>query len=135
MNRRDGQFATTRWSLVLAAGGDRSAPEVKSALTLLCEAYWYPLYAEARRRGLSADDASDRTQAFFARLIERGDLAPEAIITHRMSLEQAVEGYKIFDKKQEDCRKVILTPGRSEPLIPERLEEPLAAPLGQAGVV
>jgi len=52
-----------------------------------------------------------------------------------MSLEQAVEGYKIFDKKQEDCRKVILTPGRNDPLIPERLEEPLAAPLGQAGVV
>jgi RNA polymerase sigma-70 factor (ECF subfamily) len=75
MNRRDGQFATTRWSLVRAAGGDRSAPEVKSALTLLCEAYWYPLYAEARRRGLSTEDASDRTQAFFARMIEKGDLA------------------------------------------------------------
>jgi threonine dehydrogenase-like Zn-dependent dehydrogenase len=28
-----------------------------------------------------------------------------------MGLEQAAEGYKIFDKKEEDCRKVILTPG------------------------
>jgi threonine dehydrogenase-like Zn-dependent dehydrogenase len=27
-----------------------------------------------------------------------------------MGLEQAAEGYKIFDKKEEDCRKVILTP-------------------------
>lgn len=69
------QFATTRRSLVRAAGGDRTTPEVRSALTALREAYWYPLYAEARRRGLSAEDASDRTQAFFARMIETGDLA------------------------------------------------------------
>ncbi|MCG9505885.1 glutathione-dependent formaldehyde dehydrogenase, partial [Acinetobacter pittii] len=25
-------------------------------------------------------------------------------------LEDAAEGYRIFDKKEEDCRKVILTP-------------------------
>jgi RNA polymerase sigma factor (sigma-70 family) len=68
-------FATTRWSLVLAAGGDRASPETGQALAALCEAYWYPLYAEARRRGLSPEDAGDRTQAFFARLLEKGDLA------------------------------------------------------------
>ena len=50
-------------------------------------------------------------------------------------LADAARGDEIFNEKQEDCRKVILTPGRSEPLIPERLEEPLVAPLGQAGVV
>jgi len=44
-------------------------------------------------------------------LIEEGALAPEAIITHRLSLEEAAEGYKIFDKREEDCRKIILTPG------------------------
>jgi threonine dehydrogenase-like Zn-dependent dehydrogenase len=43
--------------------------------------------------------------------IETGRLSPEVIISHRMSLEQAAEGYKIFDKKEGDCRKVILTPG------------------------
>jgi RNA polymerase sigma-70 factor (ECF subfamily) len=69
------EFATTRWSLVLAAGGDRSTPEAGRALASLCEAYWYPLYAEGRRRGLSAEDASDRTQAFFARMLETGDLS------------------------------------------------------------
>ena len=96
------------------------------------------LFGDAFDKGLTFKMGQTHVQRYLPELlehIERGDLAPEAIITHRMSLAQAVEGYKIFDKKQEDCRKVILTPGRSEPLIPERLEEPLAAPLGQAGVV
>lgn len=37
-------------------------------------------------------------------------LDPGVIITHRLSLEDAVRGYEIFDRKEEDCRKVILTP-------------------------
>ena len=41
----------------------------------LCETYWYPLYAYVRRRGHDADDAQDLTQAFFARLLEKNDLA------------------------------------------------------------
>ena len=32
------------------------------------------------------------------------------IITHRMKLEDAAEAYDIFNKKQENCRKVVLTP-------------------------
>lgn len=96
------------------------------------------LFGDAFDKGLTFKMGQTHVQRYLPELlehIERGDLAPEAIITHRLSLEQAVDGYKIFDKKQEDCRKVILTPGRSEPIIPERLEEPLAAPLGQAGMV
>ena len=37
----------------------------------MCEAYWYPPYAHARRRGDSPEQAQDHTQAFFARFIER----------------------------------------------------------------
>jgi RNA polymerase sigma factor (sigma-70 family) len=68
------QFATTRWSLVLAAG-QRSSPQSSAALATLCENYWYPLYAYVRRRGHQADEARDFTQAFFARLLEKNDLA------------------------------------------------------------
>ena len=67
------RFASTRWSLVLAAGRG-SAPGARDALGALCEAYWYPVYAYVRRRGHPADDAADLTQAFFARLLEKGDL-------------------------------------------------------------
>ena len=62
-------FATTRWSVVLEAGhGDTS--QAHDALAHLCQTYWYPLYAYARRRGQSPHDAQDLTQEFFARLLQ-----------------------------------------------------------------
>jgi RNA polymerase sigma factor (sigma-70 family) len=67
-------FATTRWSLVLLAG-ERRSPQSAAALAALCETYWFPLYAYIRRRGHSVYDAQDLTQAFFARLLEKNDLA------------------------------------------------------------
>jgi DNA-directed RNA polymerase specialized sigma24 family protein len=66
----DGFFATTRWTVVRAAG--ESAGE---ALEDLCSAYWFPLYAYVRRHGFSKEDAEDLTQAFFAKLLERRDIA------------------------------------------------------------
>jgi RNA polymerase sigma factor (sigma-70 family) len=75
---QSGIFATTHWSLVLAAGG--ASPEAQDALARLCQAYWYPLYAYARSRGHRVEDAQDLTQEFFARLLahnwlERADRA------------------------------------------------------------
>jgi len=66
-------FATTRWSMVVAAGA-RATPRSEEALARLCEAYWYPLYAYVRRWGYTADEAQDLTQEFFARLMEKGYL-------------------------------------------------------------
>src|SRR6516165_1887918 len=68
------QFATTHWSLVLAAR-DRAEPGADDALSSLCGLYWYPLYAYVRRRGHGADEAHDLTQEFFARLLEKDFLA------------------------------------------------------------
>lgn len=68
-----GRFATTRWSVVLAAAGTGSA-EPERALATLCETYWYPLYAYVRRQGHGWADAQDLTQGFFARLLEKKDL-------------------------------------------------------------
>jgi RNA polymerase sigma-70 factor (ECF subfamily) len=67
-------FATTHWSLVLAAR-DRAEPGADDALASLCGLYWYPLYAYVRRRGHGADDAHDLTQEFFARLLAKDFLA------------------------------------------------------------
>ena len=66
-------FATTHWSIVAAAGA-ASRADAHDALSQLCEVYWYPLYAYVRRRGYSAPDAQDLTQAFFARLLEKQSL-------------------------------------------------------------
>lgn len=65
-----GTFATTHWSVVLAAG-DTEAPEAVAALERLCRTYWYPLYAYVRRRGQGHEDAQDLTQAFLLQLLER----------------------------------------------------------------
>ena len=64
------RFPTTRWSRVAAAAGD--APGASEALAGLCAAYWYPLYAFIRRKGHDAERALDLTQAYFARILEKG---------------------------------------------------------------
>lgn len=62
------EFPSTRWTLVrtVQKGG---GVEATQALEQLCRSYWYPIYAYARRRGLSAEDAEDVTQAFFQNLV------------------------------------------------------------------
>jgi len=67
-------FATTHWSVVLAAGQAES-PRSRTALEELCKGYWYPLYVFARRQGNSQEDAQDLTQGFFERLLGRNDFA------------------------------------------------------------
>lgn len=71
---RNPAFSTTRWSLVILAG-DRDDSRCAEALAMLCEAYWYPLYAFVRRQGYKAEDAADLTQGFFTRFLERNDVA------------------------------------------------------------
>src|SRR5213078_2288346 len=65
-----GVFATTHWSVVLAAGESES-PSAAAALEQLCRTYWYPLYVFVRGQGRSAHDAQDLTQEFYARLLEK----------------------------------------------------------------
>jgi RNA polymerase sigma-70 factor (ECF subfamily) len=64
-----GQFQTTHWSAVLAAG-DTASPGARDALEKLCRTYWYPLYAFVRRLGHAPEDAQDLTQGFFAYLLQ-----------------------------------------------------------------
>jgi RNA polymerase sigma-70 factor (ECF subfamily) len=49
-------------------------PEGRAALAEICQAYWYPVYAFVRRKGLDPDDAQDLVQGFFSRLLEHEDL-------------------------------------------------------------
>lgn len=63
-------FTTTQWTVVLSAGRE----EACEALEQLCQAYWYPVYAYIRRKGLTAEDARDATQGFFLSLLQRQSL-------------------------------------------------------------
>lgn len=63
-------FATTHWSVVLAAG-DQGNLASREALENLCATYWYPLYAYVRPRVRGAEEAKDLTQSFFCHLLEK----------------------------------------------------------------
>lgn len=67
--RGTGLFAPTRWSLVRSAAADREALGDWIGL------YWYPLYAWARHKGSTSEDAADSVQGFLEKLCERGLLA------------------------------------------------------------
>lgn len=77
-HRRPEAFITTHWSLIFAS---REPGRTGSdALDRLCRIYWPPLFAYARRDGLSLHDAEDAVQAFLSRLLARNDfdaLQPE----------------------------------------------------------
>src|SRR5215212_5409074 len=66
-------FATTHWSVVLAAGKEKS-DLAQGALETLCRVYWYPIYAYVRRKGYKPEEAQDLTQEFFAQLIGKEHL-------------------------------------------------------------
>jgi RNA polymerase sigma factor (sigma-70 family) len=72
-HRNDGRFATTHWSVVMAAGRPKSA-SYQQALETLCQTYWFPLYAYLRRHGYKSHEAQDYTQAFFTALLDKGGL-------------------------------------------------------------
>ena len=64
----------------MLATRDPRASQVRSALAALCEAYWRPVYSFIRHSGYLHEDARDLTQAFFARMLEKGsfrDATPE----------------------------------------------------------
>ncbi|MYM65354.1 alcohol dehydrogenase catalytic domain-containing protein [Pseudoduganella sp. FT55W] len=72
------------------------------------------LFGDAFEKGITIRGGQTHVQQHMPLLLERiweGKLQPEAIITHRLPLELAAEGYRLFDKKQDNCRKVILRPG------------------------
>ena len=62
-------FPQTHWTQVRQSAGAQSNRDGQQALEQLCQDYWYPLYAFARRRGSREEDARDLVQGFFAHVI------------------------------------------------------------------
>jgi threonine dehydrogenase-like Zn-dependent dehydrogenase len=42
--------------------------------------------------------------------IERGEIDPSFVVSHRMGLDEVSDGYETFKHKQDDCTKVVLKP-------------------------
>jgi hypothetical protein len=55
------QFRTTHWTVIMLAAQCKNSAG-KTALVELYQLYWPPLYAFARYRGYSPQDAQDLTQ-------------------------------------------------------------------------
>ena len=106
-------FATTHWSVVLAAQGQ--SPAAQEALEKLCRTYWWPIYGFVRRRGYKPEEAQDLTQSFFARLLERRDL--ETVRQERGRLRSyLLASVKNFLSKARD-RELTIKRGEGQPLI------------------
>ena len=67
-------FQTTNWTQVLEAA-DLQMTFGGSAFAELYLAYWTPLYAFARRRGLAPPEAEDIIQDFFTHLVSKQSLS------------------------------------------------------------
>ena len=71
------------------------------------------LFGDAFDKGLTFKMGQTHVHQYLPSLlalIENGDLKPEVIISHQMKLEDAAKAYQMFDKRKDDCRKIILTP-------------------------
>jgi len=71
------------------------------------------MFGDAFEKGIGFRSGQTHVQRFMPELldfIDSGRLNPEIIISHRLPLEQAALSYKMFDKKEDNCRKVVLQP-------------------------
>lgn len=71
------------------------------------------LFGDAFDKGLTFKMGQTHVQRFMPELLEaigEGRLAPEVIISHRMKLADAAQGYEMFNAQEDDCRKIVLTP-------------------------
>src|SRR5436190_441306 len=64
-------------------------------------------------RSLTIRTGQTHVQRYIGMLlerIERGEIDPSFVISHRMNLDEAPAAYRMFRDKQDDCIKVVLTP-------------------------
>ena len=64
-------------------------------------------------RSLTIKTGQTHVQRYLQPLLERienGEIDPSFVISHRMNLENAPQGYKIFNDKKDHCTKIVLKP-------------------------
>jgi threonine dehydrogenase-like Zn-dependent dehydrogenase len=64
-------------------------------------------------KGLTVKTGQTHVQRYLRPLlerIERGEFQPAAIVTHKLPLDRAADGYRLFNNKEDECVKVVLKP-------------------------
>jgi len=70
-------------------------------------------FGSVMNRSITIKTGQTHVHRYLAPLLERvqsGEIDPSFVITHRMRLEDAPEGYKLFKDKEDECIKIVLTP-------------------------
>ncbi len=70
-------------------------------------------FGAAMNKGLTFRMGQTHVHKYLAPLlarIERGEIDPSFIVTHRLPLDEAPHAYEVFKHKQEECIKVVLKP-------------------------
>jgi threonine dehydrogenase-like Zn-dependent dehydrogenase len=70
-------------------------------------------FGSAMNRSLTIKTGQTHAHRYLRPLLERiqkGEIDPSFVITHRLRLDDAATGYEIFDNKVDDCIKVVLRP-------------------------
>jgi threonine dehydrogenase-like Zn-dependent dehydrogenase len=70
-------------------------------------------FGSVMNRSLTIKTGQTHVQRYMKPLLERiqkGELDPSFVITHRMALDDAPLGYQLFRDKQNECIKVVLRP-------------------------
>ena len=71
-------------------------------------------FGAAFGKGLTLKMGQTHVHRYMRPLLERivaGEIDPARIVTHRLPLDEAAHGYEIFQRKEEQCIKVVLSPG------------------------
>jgi threonine dehydrogenase-like Zn-dependent dehydrogenase len=67
----------------------------------------------AFNKGLTLRMGQTHVQRYMPLLmdrVERGEIDPSFVITHRVRLDDAARAYKVFRDKRDDCIKVVMKP-------------------------
>ncbi|TWT58729.1 hypothetical protein KOR42_21150 [Thalassoglobus neptunius] len=100
-------FQTTRWTLVRSADRGVASAESRDALAELCQIYWYPLYAFARRRGSQSADAQEQVQGFLSELLS-GALISKAEAAKGKFRSFLLKSFQLFlsnERRRENAQK------------------------------
>jgi threonine dehydrogenase-like Zn-dependent dehydrogenase len=107
MMETDRPVALRQAMLACRKGGTISMPGVYGGL-----ADKLPLGA-VMNKGLTLKTGQTHVHRYLRPLlsrIEKGEVDPSFIITHRLRLDEAPEGYDMFKHKEHDCLKVVMRP-------------------------